>query len=49
LDYAAELPEAKELIKRHIFTLRQKIEVDPSRPVLIVNARGAGYRAAVHF
>jgi DNA-binding response OmpR family regulator len=48
LAYAAELPEAKELIKRHIFTLRQKIEADPSRPVLIVNARGVGYRAGVN-
>jgi DNA-binding response OmpR family regulator len=48
LDYAAELPEAKELIKRHIFTLRQKIEADSSQPVLIVNARGVGYRAGGH-
>jgi two-component system KDP operon response regulator KdpE len=47
LAYEAELPEAKELIKRHIFTLRQKIEPDPARPSLILNARGVGYRAAL--
>jgi two-component system, OmpR family, response regulator RpaB len=45
LDYDAELYEAKELIKRHIFTLRQKIEDDPAQPKLILNARGVGYRA----
>jgi DNA-binding response OmpR family regulator len=45
LDYEAELYEAKELIKRHIFTLRQKIEDDPAQPKLILNARGVGYRA----
>lgn len=45
LGYEAELPEAKELIKRHIFTLRHKIEATPAQPELILNARGMGYRA----
>jgi two-component system response regulator MtrA len=44
LDYEAELWEAKELIKRHVFTLRQKIEPDPAQPALILNVRGVGYR-----
>lgn len=44
LEYAAEPWEAKELIKRHIFTLRQKMETRPERPQLILNVRGVGYR-----
>ncbi|MFW6068951.1 MAG: response regulator transcription factor [Chloroflexota bacterium] len=44
LEYEAELWEAKELIKRHVFTLRQKIEPDPSQPGYVVNVRGVGYR-----
>lgn len=44
LEYEAELWEAKELIKRHVFALRQKIEPDPGQPVYVVNVRGVGYR-----
>jgi DNA-binding response OmpR family regulator len=44
LGYQAELWEAKELIKRHVFTLRQKIEDDPASPDFILNVRGVGYR-----
>ena len=44
LEYEAELWEAKELIKRHVFTLRQKIEPDPAHPTYVVNVRGTGYR-----
>ncbi|MCP4416238.1 MAG: response regulator transcription factor [Chloroflexi bacterium] len=44
LDYAAEPWEAKELIKRHIYTLRQKVEWQPERPQMILNVRGVGYR-----
>ena len=44
LEYEAELWEAKELIKRHVFALRQKIEPDPGKPVYVVNVRGVGYR-----
>jgi DNA-binding response OmpR family regulator len=46
LDYEAEPWEAKELIKRHIFSLRQKIELKPSSPEYILNVRGVGYRIA---
>ena len=46
LDYEAESWEAKELIKRHIFSLRQKIEPEPASPRYILNVRGVGYRLA---
>ena len=46
LEYEAELWEAKELIKRHVFTLRQKIEPDPGEPKYVRNVRGVGYRLA---
>jgi DNA-binding response OmpR family regulator len=46
LDYDAEPWEAKELIKRHIFSLRKKIEPEPSSPRYILNVRGIGYRLA---
>ena len=42
----AEPWEAKELIKRHIFSLRKKIEPEPSSPRYILNVRGIGYRLA---
>lgn len=44
LDYEAEPWEAKELIKRHIYTLRQKVETQPEQPQCILNVRGVGYR-----
>ncbi|MCP4360951.1 MAG: response regulator transcription factor [Chloroflexi bacterium] len=46
LDYEADPWEAKELIKRHIFALRKKIELDSSSPQYILNVRGVGYRLA---
>ncbi|GAB4278546.1 MAG: response regulator transcription factor [Candidatus Promineifilaceae bacterium] len=46
LAYEAEPWEAKELIKRHIYTLRQKIEPQPDQPHFILNVRGVGYRLA---
>jgi two-component system response regulator MtrA len=46
LGYEAEETEAKELIKRHIYTLRRKIEPTPSKPRYILNIRGVGYRLA---
>ena len=46
LDYEAEPWEAKELIKRHIYTLRQKLEPQPDQPQFILNVRGVGYRLA---
>jgi DNA-binding response OmpR family regulator len=47
LEYEAEPWEAKELIKRHVFALRQKIEPEPSSPRYILNVRGIGYRLAI--
>lgn len=47
LGYDAEEIEAKELIKRHVFTLRRKIEPTPSKPRYILNVRGVGYRMAI--
>ncbi|UCC54672.1 MAG: response regulator transcription factor [Anaerolineaceae bacterium] len=44
LKYDAELWEAKELIKRHIFAMRKKLEADPSNPRILINVRGVGYR-----
>jgi DNA-binding response OmpR family regulator len=44
LGYEAELWEAKELVKRHIFAMRHKIEPDPTAPRYILNVRGVGYR-----
>ena len=46
LGYDAEPWEAKELIKRHIYTLRQKLELDPAVPRYLVNVRAVGYRLA---
>lgn len=46
LNYEAEPWEAKELIKRHIYTLRQKLEQRPEQPEFILNVRGVGYRLA---
>ncbi|KAA3658428.1 MAG: winged helix family transcriptional regulator [Chloroflexi bacterium] len=43
-DYQAEEWEAKELIKRHIFTLRKKIDPNTANPCYIHNVRGVGYR-----
>ncbi len=47
LGYEAEKIEAKELIKRHVYALRQKIEPTPSKPHYILNVRGVGYRMAM--
>jgi DNA-binding response OmpR family regulator len=46
LDYEADPWEAKELIKRHVFSLRKKLEPEPSSPRYILNVRGIGYRLA---
>lgn len=42
--YDTEVWEARELIKYHIHTLRQKVEPDPSNPRYIVTVRGVGYK-----
>lgn len=44
LGYTVAAPEARELIKRHVFTLRQKVEPDGTEPRYIHNVRGVGYR-----
>ncbi len=46
LGYDAEIWEAKELIKRHVFALRRKIEPEPGSPLYLINVRGYGYRLA---
>ncbi|MFO7539196.1 MAG: winged helix-turn-helix domain-containing protein, partial [Chloroflexota bacterium] len=46
LGHQLETAEAKDLIKRHIYSLRQKIEPQPQEPVIILNVRGVGYRLA---
>lgn len=46
LGYDAEPQEAKELIKRHIFTFRQKIGPNFESPRYILNVREYGYRLA---
>jgi DNA-binding winged helix-turn-helix (wHTH) protein len=47
LGYEAEKAEAKELIKRHIYALRRKLEPTPGNSGYILNVRGVGYRMAV--
>lgn len=45
--YDAEVWEARELIKYHVHTLRQKLEPDPSNPEYIHTVRGVGYKLSV--
>lgn len=45
--YEAAAYEAAELIKPHIYHLRQKLEPDPSNPRYILTVRGTGYLLAV--
>jgi DNA-binding response OmpR family regulator len=46
MGYEAEPWEAKELIKRHVYALRHKIEPDSAAPEYVVNVHGVGYRLA---
>jgi DNA-binding response OmpR family regulator len=46
LGHQLETAEAKELIKRHIYSLRRKIEPQPQEPDILLNVRGVGYRLA---
>jgi two-component system alkaline phosphatase synthesis response regulator PhoP len=41
---AADLNEARDVIKWYVHHLRRKIEPDPDNPIYIVNVRGVGYR-----
>ncbi len=45
--YEADAMDAAELIKPHIYHLRQKIEPDPSNPRYILTVRGTGYLLTV--
>jgi DNA-binding response OmpR family regulator len=44
--YEADTTEAAELVKPHIYHLRQKIEPDPSNSRYILTVRGTGYLLA---
>lgn len=44
--YETSAIEAAELVKPHMYHLRQKLEVDPSNPRYILTVRGAGYMLA---
>lgn len=46
--YEAEVWEARELIKYHIHTLRQKLEPEPSEPKYIHTVRGVGYKLSIN-
>ena len=48
LKFDAPAWEAKDLIKRHIYTLRQKLEPEPNEPHYIHNVRAIGYRLDVN-
>jgi DNA-binding response OmpR family regulator len=41
--YAMSALEAAELIKPHMYHLRQKLEPDPTNPRYILTVRGTGY------
>ncbi|MCW5850250.1 MAG: response regulator transcription factor [Anaerolineae bacterium] len=45
--YDADVFEATELVKPHIYHLRQKIEPDPATPRYILTVRGTGYLLTV--
>lgn len=44
LGYETAAWEARELIKRHVFALRRKLEPGPAAPRYLLNVRGVGYR-----
>jgi DNA-binding response OmpR family regulator len=41
--YECSLAEAREIIRWQVYLLRQKVEVDPSAPQMVLNVRGRGY------
>ena len=47
MGYDADEQEARELVKWHVHHLRQKIEADAARPILLKNVRGVGYKLDV--
>lgn len=44
--YEADTQGARAIIRVHVRRLRKKVEVDPSRPMYILNVRGVGYMFA---
>lgn len=44
--YTVESYTATELVKPHIYHLRQKLERDPAKPQLVLTVRGSGYLLA---
>jgi DNA-binding response OmpR family regulator len=42
--WGEEYGDAVESLKLYIHYLRQKLEIDPNRPKLIITSRGVGYR-----
>jgi len=47
MGYETEEQEARELVKWHIHHLRQKIEADATKHILLKNVRGVGYKIDV--
>lgn len=45
--FQAGFREAQEVVKWHIHHIRQAIEPDVNRPVLLINVRGVGYRLVI--
>lgn len=43
LGYSCSAAEARELLKVRIYKLRQKLEVNPAAPQILISVRGAGY------
>jgi len=42
--YQVEPREAQEIVKWHVYHIRQAIESDPQNPKYLINVRGSGYR-----
>ncbi len=42
--YQVEAHEAQEIVKWHVYHIRQAIEPDPQNPKYLINVRGSGYR-----
>jgi DNA-binding response OmpR family regulator len=46
--YKTEKWEAQELIRWHVYQIRQALELDPRNPTYLLNVRGIGYRLIVN-
>ncbi len=45
--YQADLHEAQEVVKWHVHHIRQAIEPNVRKPILLINVRGSGYRLVI--